>query len=221
MAEETCKYCGKVWKNKNSCTVHGHYCEDNPNRIDSPFAIYQKELREGKRKKTYTNQYDKAQKLGLDKPTISDKTRQKMGDVWRGRRHSEESKKKISTSMKKYLTENPDKVPYLLNHYSHGPSYPEIYWMDLIAKEKLDLSYHKQIWLYQLDFFNGEKKIDLEIDGKQHENDPRIKESDLRRTQYLENLGWKVIRVKWDEWKSSSKKKKKVFVETLRKLLGC
>ena len=34
------------------------------------------------------------------------------------RKHTEESKKKISRSRIKYLKENPDKVPYLLNHSS-------------------------------------------------------------------------------------------------------
>ena len=41
-------------------------------------------------------------------------------------RHSEETKKKISEIRKKYLSENPDKVPYKLNH-SSTESYPEKY----------------------------------------------------------------------------------------------
>ena len=41
-----------------------------------------------------------------------------------GKKHTEETKRKISEIRKKYLFENPDKVPYLLNHYSKGESYP-------------------------------------------------------------------------------------------------
>ena len=42
--------------------------------------------------------------------------------------HSNETKEKISISRKKYLSEHPDQVPYLLNHYSKGESYPEKYF---------------------------------------------------------------------------------------------
>jgi predicted DNA-binding protein YlxM (UPF0122 family) len=39
-------------------------------------------------------------------------------------KHSEETKQKISESRTRYLRENPDKVPYLINH-SSKKSYPE------------------------------------------------------------------------------------------------
>jgi hypothetical protein len=44
------------------------------------------------------------------------------------RTHTDETKKKISEIRIKYLRENPDKVPYKLNHYSKGESYPEQYF---------------------------------------------------------------------------------------------
>lgn len=38
---------------------------------------------------------------------------------WINRKHTEETKKRISETLKKYLLENPEKVPYKLNHSSN------------------------------------------------------------------------------------------------------
>lgn len=64
-----------------------------------------------------------------------------------------------------------------------------------VSKKSLGISDSSS---YFLDFFieiNG-KKLDLEIDGKQHEMDER-KESDLRRDGILINNGYLVHRIKW------------------------
>jgi very-short-patch-repair endonuclease len=149
------------------------------------------------------------------------KARYASGDLvayQKGKPHTNETKAKISKSRIKFLEGHPDQAPYLLNHYSKGPSYPERYWIDLIKNEGLNFDFHKRIWLYELDFFNENKKIDLEIDGDQHYSDPRIIESDKRRTEYLEGLGWKVIRIRWSDWQKKSLEEKKEFVADLRAL---
>lgn len=105
-----------------------------------------------------------------------------------GRKHTEEEKQKISKSRKAYLSANPDKVPYLLNH-SSKESFPETYFKELFVAEGIFLEYHHQISKYELDFCDVEKKIDIEIDGEQHYVDSRIKQSDIDRTAYLEGLG--------------------------------
>lgn len=51
---------------------------------------------------------------------------------------------------------------------------------------------------YFLDFAFVDKKIDLEIDGRQHEQ-PSVKRKDEARDCYLEALGWKIVRVKQDQ----------------------
>lgn len=61
---------------------------------------------------------------------------------------------------------------------------------------------------YFLDFYiehNG-RKIDLEIDGKQHNYEDR-KESDIRRDNYIKSLGIEVYRIKWNEINSENGKK--------------
>ena len=171
-----------------------------------------------KRGTTARNQYSKAKELGLEKPEISEETREKIIAANKRRTHSEETKKKISEARKKYLLENPDKVPYRLNHYSKGRSYPEEYWK--IVLDSNNISYVEQypIGLYQLDFAILDQKIDLEIDGSQHYCDQRIVESDKRRTEYLESLGWKVIRVNWSEYQKMVDKKQ--FVEYILNEIG-
>jgi very-short-patch-repair endonuclease len=132
---------------------------------------------------------------------------------------TDETKKKISLSRSKYLKEHPDQVPYLLNHYSKGDSYPERYFKELFEVEKIDLKHHTQIGLYQLDFYNLECKIDIEIDGDQHHLDKRIAESDIRRTEFLESQGWKVFRVKWSDYQKLPMDARKELIDKIRKMV--
>lgn len=202
-----CEHCKREHKTFLSKRQHEIHCKENPDRIPG--------ARTGKSHKG-SNQYIKARELGLPVPVGAMKGKP---GTFRGRKHSEETREKISKSCIRYLEEHPEKVPYLLNHYSKGPSYPEIYWIDLIKNEKLDLSYHKQIGPYQLDFFNETKLLDLEIDGDQHHLDSRIVESDKRRTKYLEALGWKTLRVKWSDWQKKEEEEKREFIQLLRAFL--
>lgn len=66
------------------------------------------------------------------------------------------------------------------------------------------------IHTYQLDFALVEEKINIEIDGDQHYLDQRIIKSDKRRTEYLETHGWKIIRIRWSEYKKLVDKQDKM-----------
>ena len=77
-------------------------------------------------------------------------------------------------------------------------SYPEKYWKDVLDNNGIE--YVREDFTtkkYFLDFLiekNG-KKIDLEIDGKQHQE---RKEHDKERDKYLTNLGYTVYRINWN-----------------------
>lgn len=116
------------------------------------------------------------------------------------RKHTEDTKNKISLKRIEFLDNNPDKVPYKLNH-SSKESYPERYFKQILNKYKIIFEREYQISLYSLDFALHSKKIDLEIDGEQHYVDSKIIESDIRRTKKLTELGWTVIRVRWAHYK--------------------
>ena len=105
-----CKYCGKECKNKNSLAQHEIRCKLNPNKIKvvSNFIKYNEDIRLGVKTKEYLNQFVKAQKLGLSKPEVTQETRLKIGSAWKGKRHTDEEKQKISESMKKVVREKPE-----------------------------------------------------------------------------------------------------------------
>ncbi|NBT36074.1 MAG: DUF559 domain-containing protein, partial [Betaproteobacteria bacterium] len=135
------------------------------------------------------------------------------------RGHSEETKLKISRARKAYLDAHPEKVPYVINHYSKGPSYPERYFSDIFKSKGIELVEQHQVGRYCLDFALLDKKIDIEIDGEQHYLDPRIQRSDEERTRFLESEKWKVVRVRWSMYQSLTQEQKGSFVEDLVKQL--
>lgn len=161
------------------------------------------------------NQYTKAKELGLPKPELSEETRKKIGDANKSRCISDETRKKISEARIKFLRENPDKVPYKLNHYSKGRSYAEDYWKTVLDSNDMEYIEQYQFDSYTLDFAFPDKKIDLEIDGDQHYLDERIVASDKRRNAYLSEHGWKTIRVKWSDFQKLTNKKE--FIDSILK----
>lgn len=200
-----CQYCGKVCKNRNSLCNHERLCSQNPSR----------QLVKGKtfNIEGFNNKGRTAWNKGLTKDTnesirhrgeiLSD--RYKRGELvnhFKGKQHTEETKKKISNSMISYLDSNPDKVPYVLNH-SSKESYPETYFKELFNNENIPFIYHYKINRYELDFAIVNLKLDIEIDGDQHYLDKRQVESDVRRDAYLKSLGWTTFRIRWSDWKTS------------------
>jgi very-short-patch-repair endonuclease len=135
------------------------------------------------------------------------------------RKHSEETKKKISEIRKKYLQENPDKVPYKLNH-SSKESYPEKYFTSVFKNEEIDVVKSFYIGIYELDFSIPDKKIDIEIDGSQHYYDEKIIESDKRRNKFLEDDGWDIIRVNWSEYQKLSFLEKREYILNLKNYIN-
>lgn len=125
---------------------------------------------------------------------------------------SEEHKKKISQSRIKYLLENPDKVPYKLNH-KHKETYPERYFKKIL--KGFVCQYRPEGTLYEIDFANVDKKVAIEIDGEQHYVDQRIVAHDIKRTKTLEELGWKIIRVRWSHYKKLNRQEQREILSLL------
>lgn len=79
-------------------------------------------------------------------------------------------------------------------------SYPEKFWINVLDNN--EISYIREDFStkkYFLDFVieKDGKKIDLEIDGKQHKYEDR-KQHDKERDEYLQNLGYIVYRIEWN-----------------------
>lgn len=213
-----CRYCGKECKNKNSLAQHEIRCAHNPNKIKSGIEIFNEKVKTGILDKTaYHNRFTKAKHLGLPIPIVTDETKALISERNRTRKHSEETKHKISESYKQYLKEHPEKVGFVINH-SSKQSYPEQYFEKVFLNENIDLKYHKQVGRYELDFYNDDLMKYVEIDGNQHKSE-YMRKHDAERDNYLLNLGWKGYRVDWSYYKSLSIEKRKDIISDIRKFL--
>lgn len=212
-----CRYCGRDCKSKISFRCHERLCKDNPNRSISNFTKYNNDVKNGDIKKEYMNQYDKAEKLDLPKPIVSDVTRRKISEKAVGRKHTEETKQKISESYKRYLEDHPEMVGFVMNH-SSKKSYPESYFEELFSNENIPLMYHKRVGRYELDFYNEDLKIYIEIDGSQHDSEYMITH-DKERDKYLMDRGWIGMRIKWSEYMSLDESGRKNVVSEIRKFI--
>lgn len=92
-------------------------------------------------------------------------------------------------------------------------SYPEQFWINVLKNNNIEYIPNKPIKQvnnisnYFLDFYieHNARKIDLEIDGKQHLYEDR-KESDKIRDEYIKSKGIEVYRIPWNEINSENGK---------------
>lgn len=86
-------------------------------------------------------------------------------------------------------------------------SYPEKFFIEVLKNNNLfdKCKTNYPFKRYFLDFYFEDKKLDLEIDGKQHEYDDR-KKSDLIRDAILNRDGVIVYRIKWKSINSDAGK---------------
>ena len=94
-----CPFCDKECKNSNSLKNHERLCKLNPNKQESSFVKYNKI-------RIPTNQYIKAKELGLEKPQISEETREKFSKIWKDKKLPEEMKLKIKSSVTEKIKNN-------------------------------------------------------------------------------------------------------------------
>lgn len=164
--------------------------------------------------KLYTLKKKGLIRLDRDKSISREMSSSKM----RGKKLSEEVKRKISISRKKWIAENPDKSPYLMSHKSRGETYPEQYFRDWLEKENIPFQQEYKFKLYSFDFLVNER-VDLEIDGDQHKLDERIITHDIKRDDKSKDAGFVVYRIMWSDYQKLSHDEKKNFLNELKNFL--
>ena len=92
---------------------------------------------------------------------------------------------------------------------SQIPSYPEIFFMDVLDSRNIHYDFNLLVGKWFIDFAIKDKMIALEIDGKQHEK-PERKSKDIEKDAYLVSQGWRVYRIKW---KSINNDKGKIYIK--------
>lgn len=178
-----CKYCDKICKNSNSLRNHERMCKLNPNRNITYLR------HDGNKGHKGSNQYIKAKELGLNKPIISQETRYKLGKSWRGKKHSQEEKVKISKGIRKAILEHPESysssnVNGRVKHYEYNGYKIDGLWELEVAKyldsknikwEKpnkgFKYEWNNNIHLYFPDFYLPEYNYYIEVKGYQRERD--------------------------------------------------
>lgn len=204
-----CQYCGKECKNKNSLAQHERLCKFNPNKQESSFIKYNND-----KTAKHSNRFIKAKEEGRI-IEVSQETRDKISKAFKGKKHSQETKNKISQSYKSFLENHPDKIGWIINH-SSKKSYAEKYFEEVFKNENINLKYHKQIGRYELDFYNEDLMKYIEIDGHQHTDSEYMIQHDKDRDLYLENLGWKGMRIRWSEYKKLNIEERKNIIYDIK-----
>lgn len=133
----------------------------------------------------------------------------KVGDALRGKKRPSSPKNReiFSKSMKKLHAEgrawNIGK-----SRWKNKPSYPEIFFMQVIKNEFIDKEYKREVPLgkYSIDFAWLHKKRAIEIDGEQHDTNVLQKKRDIAKNELFIKEGWKFIRIKWKDMYNDSKK---------------
>lgn len=204
-----CRYCGSMRKNENSLRNHERVCKENPNRQKIEEYTHTEAWKKAVYGRKGENQFTKAQRLGL--PVPENKCKGRPG-AWLGRKHTEESKRKISEAQKRNFREK-GFVSMWHTQLEKRKSFAEQYFDSCFP----DLRQNYFVGGYFLDLANPEKKLYIEVDGEQHYSDQKVIEHDKIRTQQLENLGWICIkRIRWSTYKKLSKEEQEKLIRELK-----
>lgn len=130
------------------------------------------------------------------------------------RHHTKKTKQLLSKIRTDYITNHPDKVPYLLNHSSKR-SYPELLFEKALKNANISgwISAYRN-GIYEYDFAFPELKLDIEIDGSTHKTQ-KVINIDKRRDKWSKEEGWTVIRFEAQDVKKNVDE----CIERLRRLL--
>ena len=194
-----CNFCNKEYDSIYAQRTHQRFCKLNPNHVISPLIKHNNE-RGGVWNKGLTKDTDERLKQKGEKLS----QRYKNGELkasQTGKPVSDEIRKKISESMKKAQKEG---RAYNIgqSRWNNEHSMPEK-WLIAILKnnfnqiENIDYKTEMPFYRYALDFAWPEKRLCIEIDGKQHLYDEKQIARDIEKDRLLKEDGWKELRLKW------------------------
>ena len=196
-----CRFCNKECKNANSLRNHERLCKCNPNRskIVSNFTKYNLLRKEGKIIRKGVNQFTKAVELGIEKPIVSDETKDKIRKKAQLRRHTAEEREHLSKIMSQIARENPEKysisqIHKRTKHFTYQGYRIDGEWELIVAKylDSQNIRWEKcsscfeYVWLekshcYYPDFYLPDFHRYIEVKGYET---PR----DLEKYKVVKNL---------------------------------
>lgn len=202
----TCKICGKSFEKKQSYAGH----VSSHNRGESYKKNRRKKpLKENSHKCKYCEkEYESGIALGghtgscIKNPTRHIKI-EKTNKNFLGKKHSKETKKKMSKSMKKAHREG-RAWNIGQSRWNNEQSWPEKFFEQFLMNESIHYENEFSVGIYSVDFML-KNNIAIEIDGKQHFEDLEVIERDKRKNKKLKEEGYNLLRVKWTRLYNESK----------------
>ena len=125
---------------------------------------------------------------------VSEEQKKNLSLKLKGRKRSEEIRKKFSLAQQ--LSVKLGKHKGWKARKNKEPSYAENFFIKVLENNQINFIREYKINRFFADFAFLEKKLVLEIDGKQHLL-PKRALSDKIKDEILKKEGWKVYRIKW------------------------
>jgi very-short-patch-repair endonuclease len=207
------------WKQENGM-YKCPYCDKEFSPYGIVTHIYKKHTEEGRKQNPNIGYELGTQKIWNKNIPMREESKKKLSKSLSGKKKplvSKETRKKQSESRIKSIKEGRTPRWQTIS----GNSYPEKYFEKYLINEGLSFKTQYHIFNgkrnYFLDFYFTDKKVNLEIDGLQHNWPERI-ESDKRRDKYLNSQNIKVIRIQWKN--PSCPGSKEYFREKIEELKG-
>lgn len=200
--KRTCQFCGKSCKNNKSLSSHERLCPSNPNRHYVSYTIGHAAWNKGLTKllddriKHYGETYSRRVAAGEIIVSMT------------GKRHTEETKQRMSESHKKWWI-NGDSI--FATAREHRTSYPEEYFAGIFVSA----TRHYHVSRYFLDFAWPNKKLYVEVDGEQHYTDKGMRHDSIR-TDILSELGWVCVeRIRWKTFSKLSFDERRAYINNI------
>jgi very-short-patch-repair endonuclease len=199
-----CKICDRKLDNVGNLKQHIKKCEKLSVIKDELIRLYVNESYSIKdlRKKFQVQSTDIKNILGDKVRSLSDANKLAHKKYPENFKHTDESKKIMREKRLEFMKNNPEKTAWRLSNVS----YPEKLCIEYIENNRLDKKYsivrEYSVFPYFIDFAFVNEMVAVEIDGSQHLL-PERKESDNKKDELLNELGWVVIRVSEKEIKTN------------------
>lgn len=219
-----CSFCNNVFRTRKLLNEHKKLCDLNKNKNVQKYIIdengkrklapgcnaWNKGLTEetDKRVKQSRNTWRKNLSLGKFKTGFQDK------------HLSKEHKQAISNSMK--LAHKEGRAHNIgESRWNNEHSYPEKWLIRVLEnefgmKENIDYKTEMSFGRFALDFAWPDRKLCIEIDGKQHQTDEKQKIRDNNKDKLLNENGWNELRIPWSDCYNNTK----IWIEKIKLFLS-